>query len=70
MNNNGRNRDFALLELDGVIDTEIFTPICLPSKEDNFRGLNGVLTGWGRNISSLKNESVVPTEILQVNDYI
>ena len=64
--NKGRNRDLALLQIDRKIDTDIFIPICLPSNNDNFRGLNGVLIGWGSNISISFNESGVIPEILQV----
>ena len=64
--NKGRNRDFALIELDEVIDTDIFTPICLPSKEDNFRELRATLAGWGRVVSNVSISLIQFPEILQV----
>eukprot|EP00090_Calanus_glacialis_P035508 TRINITY_DN60610_c0_g1_i1.p1 TRINITY_DN60610_c0_g1~~TRINITY_DN60610_c0_g1_i1.p1 ORF type:complete len:292 (-),score=36.49 TRINITY_DN60610_c0_g1_i1:58-819(-) len=48
--------DLALIKVDGVIDTSIYTPICLPDTGDDFRGEDIVLTGWGLNRSSFSYE--------------
>jgi len=57
--------DFALIKVDGDIDTSVYTPICLPNKGDDFRGENSVVTGWGRTQSSIVTDLVDPADILQ-----
>ena len=44
----------------------VHTPICLPNPGDNFRQFSSVLTGWGRNVSSLVDESFPFVTILKV----
>merc|ERR1711990_927182 len=39
--------DLALLNVQGEIDLDIFTPLCLPPPNFNVRGHNVTLTGWG-----------------------
>ena len=74
--------DLALIKVDKIIDTTVYTPICLPeagilvSKEehfiivvagDDFRGMDTVVTGWGRRRSSLANDTTASfSDILQV----
>jgi len=43
----------------------VHTPICLPTPGDNFRQFSSVLTGWGRNVSSLVDESFPFVTILK-----
>ena len=64
--------DLALIKVDGIIDTNIYTPVCLPDTGrenikhliyklflgDDFRGVDTVVTGWGRSISSFVNETI------------
>merc|ERR1719431_132290 len=45
---NGDN-DIALLKLSESLDIDIYTPICLPCKNDNFIGKKAWATGWGIN---------------------
>ena len=41
--------DLALLRLDSPIDFQPnIIPICLPTNDDEFSGLTGTVTGWGR----------------------
>merc|ERR1711990_1108836 len=42
-----RTVDLALLKVQGEIDLDIFTPLCLPPPNFNVRGHNVTLTGWG-----------------------
>lgn len=39
--------DYALIKVDGEIDTAVHTPICLPKQGEDFRTMDAVLTGWG-----------------------
>jgi len=57
--------DIAMIKVDGVLDTNVYTPICLPDKDDDFRGMTTVVTGWGRNVSSTSEEEATTAEILQ-----
>ncbi|KAK9885016.1 hypothetical protein WA026_009243 [Henosepilachna vigintioctopunctata] len=42
------NNDIAILELDQPVDfTPMVQPACLPQKDIDYSGRNGVVTGWG-----------------------
>ena len=46
---NTEGADLALVKVEGEINTQIFTPICLPGKGDERQSSEGVIAGWGRN---------------------
>jgi len=59
--------DLALIKVDKIIDTTVYTPICLPEAGDDFRGMDTVVTGWGRRRSSFANDTTESvSDILQV----
>jgi len=44
----GSGVDLALLQVEGEIDLDVFTPLCLPPSKLDVRGQSIILTGWGR----------------------
>ena len=46
---NTEGADLALVKVKGKINTQIFSPICLPGKGDEMQSKKGVIAGWGRN---------------------
>jgi len=46
---NTEGADLALVKVKGKINTQIFSPICLPGKGDERQSKKGVIAGWGRN---------------------
>merc|ERR1719158_2502458 len=43
------DNDIALMKLSEPLDINIYTPLCLPCKNDNFIGKKAWATGWGFN---------------------
>jgi len=43
------DNDVALLKLSEPLDINIYTPLCLPCKNDNFLGKKAWAMGWGLN---------------------
>ena len=57
---NQEGADLALVEVKEAINTQIFTPICLPKKSDDLQS-SGEVVGYGRN-----SENTAPGNNLKV----
>jgi len=57
--------DFSLVKVDGVLDINLYTPICLPNIGDDFRGQSTIVTGWGKTIPTIFNDTNGSADILQ-----
>jgi len=58
--------DIALLKLNVEVDLSVYTPVCLPTPGQDFRGEEATVTGWGVDVAStISSPLATPSDTLQ-----
>ena len=60
--------DIALFRLEEPVNTQIYNPVCLPPRSQDYTGKTGWVLGWGRTSESGEQATVLQELELQVVD--